>query len=153
MGDPRRNKIFSEFVFRNFPKATSVLVVADGKGELATFLSRKYKVHVIEAKPRQETLRKRVFYQKGWFTDNILVEEDIIVGMHPDEATAAIIRAAVRNNKKWAVVPCCLKGLDAHGVPNFSAWKRKLRRIDTRAREVRETCLPFNGKNTVLWSI
>lgn len=150
MGDSRRNVEFAKFIRRQFPKAESVLVVADGKGELANELAKKYKkVRVIEAKPRQTKKRKRVRYHKGWFSYTDEVEEDIIVGMHPDEATADIIKAAKNNNKKFAVVPCCLKGLEAHGVNGFNEWVKKLERI---AGTCRMTRLPIYGKNVVIWN-
>lgn len=98
MGDSRRNIEFSKFIFRNFLKQKSVLIVADGKGYLALALSIKYKVRVIEAKPRQEIKRKRVKYQGGWFDEEFFPEEDFIVGMHPDEATSTIIKVA---KKTW----------------------------------------------------
>lgn len=153
MGDPRRNIIFAEFIRRNFPpkKYGSVLVVADGHGELALELSRHYRVRVIEDKPRQTDRRKRVRYMAGWFTGNTPIVEDFIVGMHPDEATAPIVQAARRNSKPFAVVPCCIKGgMETHGVRNFTHWINKLRSLA--GREVSETRLRMNGKNIVLWT-
>lgn len=152
MGDSRRNEEFAKFIFRQFPpkKYRSVLVVADGKAELARYLSAKYKVRVVENKPRQKHKRKHLIYTKGWFTSSSEVLEDFVVGMHPDEATAEIIKAAERNNKRWSVVPCCIKGIEAHGVKNFKGWLRKLKSLSKR--DPMETLLPIGGKNTVLWS-
>ncbi len=149
MGAQDRNVVFAKFVKSHFPKAESCLVIADGKGELATLLSSKYKIRVIENKPRQKFWRKKVQYTKGWFDRNHQIEEDIVVGMHPDEATAEIIVGAEANGKKWAIVPCCIKGLDAHGVNGFRNWVKKLKSLSKG--EVIESTLPFNGKNTVLW--
>lgn len=149
MGDSRRNEVFAKFIFRQFgSKPKTCLVIADGHGELALLLSKKYIVRVVEAKPRQISRRKRVKYTKGWFSYNDKVTEDIIVGMHPDEATAEIIKAAKINHTKWAVVPCCLKGLEAHGVQNFTGWLNKLKALGWPARQ---TQLKFSGKNIVLW--
>src|SRR5688572_10504200 len=118
MGDSRRHEVFAQFLARNFhpKKYKSVLAVADGKGELALNLSRYYRVRVIEADPRQEFYRKRVRYTAAWFDITTPVEEDFIVGMHPDEATSLIIRNSEHNQKGWAIVPCCVKGVDAIGV-------------------------------------
>lgn len=152
MGDSRRNIIFADFIFRQFgKKPKTCLVIADGKGELALLLSKKYLTRVIEAKPRQTKTRKRVKYTKGWFSYDDPIIEDIIVGMHPDEATAEIVKAARKNHKKWAIVPCCLKGLEAHGVQNFTDWIKKLTMLGGGAGSVRQTRLKFSGKNTVLW--
>lgn len=149
MGAYNRNIEFAKFIKQHFPKATSCLVVADGKGELATLLSSKYHVRVVENKPRQETYRKRVKYTKGWFDRSQPINEDIVVGMHPDEATAEIIVGAEGHGKKWAVVPCCLKGPDAYGIRGFQNWVAKLKSLSKG--DVLETTLPFEGKNTVLW--
>jgi hypothetical protein len=151
MGDSRRHEVFAQFLARNFPpkKYQSVLAVADGKGELALHLARSYRVRVIEANPRQEFYRKRVRYTSAWFDTCTPVEEDFIVGMHPDEATSLIIRNAERNGKGWAIVPCCVKGVDAIGVRNAD-WIRKLKSISTR--RIQETFLPIAGKNLVLWA-
>ena len=109
MGDRNRNEVFAAFLVRNFPKAQSVLCVADGKGELASILAEKGKrVRVIEQAPRftgQAT--KRLKYTRGTFASTTPVAEDLVVGMHPDEATEAIIRAARKSGKAFAVVPCC----------------------------------------------
>ena len=41
----------------------------------------------------------------------------IIVGLHPDEATEAIVDAALRTGAAFAVVPCCV-------FPSLFAWRR-----------------------------
>jgi len=150
MGDPKRNEVFASFIRRNFPKAETALVVADGHGLLARKLAnKKFKVRVIENNPRFAGRRhKRIQYEKGWFTRNTSVVEDVVVGMHPDEATAEIILAAESAKKGWAVVPCCLKGVEASGVHNFAGWLRKLASLAP----CRSTHLKMTGKNTVLWS-
>ena len=53
MGDANRNVEFARFIVRQFPRARTVLVVADGKGELSRKLAnRGLRVRVIEARPR-----------------------------------------------------------------------------------------------------
>ena len=37
-----------------------------------------------------------------------LQNASIIVGMHPDQATEAIVRCALALGQAWAVVPCCV---------------------------------------------
>lgn len=39
---------------------------------------------------------------------NVCRNSSLIVGMHPDQATEAIVRAAVMMRKPFAVVPCCV---------------------------------------------
>ena len=153
MGDSKRNIIFAQFIRRNFPpkKYHSVLVVADGHGILAAQLAKWYKVRVVENKPRQKIKRKAVSYTKGWFEKNSIVTEDFIVAMHPDEATGPVVMAARQNNKRFAIVPCCIKGgLETHGVSGFTAWILRLKSLYHKP--VNETLLPFSGKNMVLYS-
>ena len=53
----------------------------------------------------------------GWFDDvgfptgahaQLWRDVSIVVGMHPDQATEPIVRAALRAGKPFAVVPCCV---------------------------------------------
>ena len=37
----------------------------------------------------------------------LLATCSVVVGLHPDEATDAIVRVATAHNKPWVVVPCC----------------------------------------------
>lgn len=150
MGDERRNDVFALFIKRQFPRAKIILVVADGKGILARKLANKgFQCFVIENKPRFEgNKHPNITYKKGWFTRDSEVEADVIVGMHPDEATSEIIRAAIKNNKPFAVVPCCIKGKDSNGINGFQNWLKKLEFL---AGSCRKTQLPISGKNIVLY--
>ena len=40
--------------------------------------------------------------------DHLLRHCTAIVGLHPDQATEAIVQVALRYQKPWAVVPCCV---------------------------------------------
>ena len=124
MGDTRRHRTFVRFVNRTYPRMTSALVVADGKGRLARLLSEHgVRVRVIEADGRYVGEPDPLIqYEEGWFERSTPVYEDVILGMHPDEATAEIILAANKNKKPFAVVPCCVLGREAEGVrDNFFA--------------------------------
>lgn len=151
MGDPRRNVEFASFITRQFPKARSILVVADGKGELARKLANKgFKVRVIEDKPRFEgRIHKNIAYTRGWFSADTRIHEDLVVGMHPDEATAEIIHAAHAQGKAWAVVPCCVVGKFARNLGgNYQQWLSRLKKIDPLCEE---NMLRISGKNIVLF--
>jgi hypothetical protein len=39
---------------------------------------------------------------------NKSVPQDVIIGMHPDQATEAIVDMALKYRKPFAVVPCCV---------------------------------------------
>ena len=152
MGDERRGETFARFIVRQWKRIETVLVVADGKGQVARKLANKgLHCRVVEASPRLAgNEHPRIVYQQGWFTETSEVKEDLVVGMHPDEATAEIILAAIRNDKPWAVVPCCVKGRHAKNVKNnFTAWIDFLSRIGSPCRTAN---LPISGRNIILYS-
>jgi len=39
---------------------------------------------------------------------DVFREADVIVGLHPDEATEVIVDLAIKYDKPFAVVPCCV---------------------------------------------
>ena len=151
MGDSNRNVQFAQFIIKQFPKANSILVVADGKGELARKLANKGKtVRIIENKPRWEgRLHKNVTYQKGFFTAGQEIKEDLIIGMHPDEATGEILLAAKEQNKNFAVVPCCAVGRFSEKMnkTDYIQWMKKLKSLF----HCKSYDLHIQGRNTVLY--
>lgn len=56
--------------------------------------------------------------EKAWTTEetarwaSLFKSAGLVVGMHPDQATGALVRAAVRFCRPFAVVPCCVFGDD-----------------------------------------
>ncbi len=50
---------------------------------------------------------RRIYFDDN-FDQNLIKKSSLIIGMHPDEATDCIINIAIKNNKKFAVVPCCV---------------------------------------------
>ncbi len=152
MGDKNRSTLMATLVSRHFPKAKKVLAVADGDGSLANRLANKgYDVIAVEAHPRQAKSRKGVDYRKGYFSHDDKIEADVIVGMHPDEATTPIIKWAIKNRKPFAVCPCCIKGDGANAVHTYSGWLKYLKSLGKRAGyQVLELQLKMNGKNIVL---
>ena len=151
MGDKKRNTEFADFIIKQFPKAKTVLVVADGKGELARKLANKgLQVRVIEAKARWEGKpHKNVNYQKGWFTADTIVEEDLIVGLHPDAATGEILLAAQTQKKPFAIVPCCTLGRYSEGLKkvSYGEWIKKLVSLF----HCEQWDLHISGRSTVLF--
>lgn len=150
MGDSNRHLEFARFIEKRFPKAERVLVVADGKGELGRKLAnRGHSVHIVEAKPRfKGNLHPKITYEAGWFTEETPIEADLVVGMHPDEATSSIILAAKKQKKPWAVVPCCVVGPYSNGIGLYTRWLNKLGKL---AESFYSFNLKISGKNTVLY--
>jgi len=157
MGDKRRNQVFADFLQRRLPRnVRSLLVVADGNGELSAILrERGYAVRTLEPRPRH--LPRGVKVEHGFFTADRVVREDAVVAMHPDEAALEIALWAKRCRKPFAVVPCChvgLAGRERYVVNSKSGpgWVRRLRDIIGHS-QTQVLDLPISGSNIVLFRI
>ena len=72
---------------------------------------------------------------------------DLVVALHPDEATEPTLRAALSSGTDFAIVPCCVFPLD--GVKRSrQAWVSYLASL---APDIQTTKLAISGANTVLW--
>ena len=127
MGDRRRTEIFGEFLLRNFPRVKSAMVVADGKDcRLAAFLAQEGIRSVAVDPKSRNNHRGLVKIIREPFFRNMRIEQELIVGMHADHATAEIVVAAQTQGKPFVVVPCCLLGPEAKGVQGIGGWIAKL---------------------------
>ncbi|ETO63171.1 hypothetical protein F444_19058 [Phytophthora nicotianae P1976] len=91
-------------------------------------------------------------------TENVqLVEQaSLLVGMHPDEATDSIFDVAIKFNKPFAVVPCCVFGqkFPDRRQPNGSkvlSYENLVEYLTAKHPEIEKAFLPFDGKNLVLF--
>ncbi|RLN51031.1 hypothetical protein BBJ28_00022968 [Nothophytophthora sp. Chile5] len=86
-----------------------------------------------------------------------LVEQaSLLLGMHPDEATDAIIDVAVKLNKPFAVVPCCVFGhkFQARRLADGSkvlSYEHLVEYLVAKHADIEKAFLPFDGKNLVLF--
>ena len=88
----------------------------------------------------------------------VLRDCSIVVGMHPDHPTESIVDFALATGKPFAVVPCCVFAIDfparrdsaGRPVSTHAAFVSYLR--DKDPQRIRTATLPFDGKNTVVWS-
>jgi len=139
MGDTRRFHITAEFIQRNYPKANSILCVADGKGDLARILQKQGRnAQIIDP-----------VYNGLFFTRDWKHKCDLIVGLHPDEATAEIVLAGEKLIIPYLIVPCCVKGQEAKDVRGLNQWYDKLYRLS--GYTLRQTQLPFKGANIIMF--
>ncbi|KAF4128685.1 putative C3H1-type domain-containing protein [Phytophthora infestans] len=91
-------------------------------------------------------------------TENVqLVEQSsLLLGMHPDEATDSIFDVAIKFNKPFAVVPCCVFGQKfphrrrADGSKVVS-YENLVEYLAAKHPEIEKAFLPFDGKNLVLF--
>ena len=94
-------------------------------------------------------------------TGALLRSASLVVGMHPDEATEAIVAHSLEHGKRFAVVPCCvfahlfpdrmLPSVDSNGsrpVRDINDFCAYLKAKDPR---IEECALPFEGRNKVLF--
>ncbi|KAG0292609.1 hypothetical protein BGZ96_003944 [Linnemannia gamsii] len=89
----------------------------------------------------------------------------ILIGMHPDQATEPIVSLALKHNKPFAVVPCCVfahenpdrRLLDGGEVSTTLDFIQYLTEKDTKGGSdswfgaVSKQFLPFDGMNIVLY--
>lgn len=139
MGDPQRFDALASFIeARVSDKSVKIADVAAGKGQLSLALKRRGYKHItaFEPCPRQK-LKGAIQLKTCQFTNGDCF--DIIIGMHPDQATDVILDEACKSStrrpdaKRSAVilVPCC-------ALPN--RWKFTVL-------EHRKLC--FSGKKTM----
>lgn len=163
MGDSLRFRVFASFVQHSFPEARRVADLAGGHGELAYWLYTLGKTPVIidwreVALPRwvHRTLRKRAIRTGKLPTlericahveDVDLAGFDLIVGLHPDEATEPALRAALDHGLDFAIVPCCVFPLDG-ARRSREGWIDYLASLSP---GILRTSLPIQGANVVLW--
>ena len=139
MGDSARFIVTAEFILRNYPRAKSILCVADGKGDLAKILNKEGKnAQIIDP-----------VYNGLYFSRDFKHPCDLVVGLHPDEATGEIVIYGERMKIPYLIVPCCIKGKEAVGVRGFDQWINKLQRLSKNS--LRETLLPMRGANRILF--
>ncbi|RHY24700.1 hypothetical protein DYB32_008727 [Aphanomyces invadans] len=89
-------------------------------------------------------------------THNALFQScSIVVGMHPDEATEAIVDAALAFSKPFAIVPCCVM---SRLFPNrywnddkVATYEVFVEYLKAKHPGIRSAFLPFGGRNQVLY--
>ena len=81
----------------------------------------------------------------------------LLVGMHPDEATEAIIDAALKFGKPFAVLPCCVfpqlfpDRVLADGGGPVVTYSQFISYLQNKAADIECAHLPFAGRNQVLF--
>lgn len=78
------------------------------------------------------------------------------IGLHPDQAAEAIVDFAIRNNKPFAIVPCCVYSRDfphrrlKSGV-RVTTYEQLLQYLKEKQSGIQSRTLPMGGKNQVLF--
>ena len=159
MADNQRNKIFAAFIGKQFsnnhPK--NILDVACGDGRLAVALSKVFPfAEIVGVDPKPRGNKRKIKFLRGKFPERVKIKQyDLIVGMHPDEATWDIVKQSCYHRIPFSVVPCCL----LHTPPffqkgNMQTWVRFLYEYSNQHNmRTTHTTLPMNGANQVLFGV
>ncbi len=104
-GDPERFEVVADFVFDAFGSRVDYIAdVAGGQGLLARLLNKRYHYHAEVIDPRGHTL-VGVPSRAEEFAPEMARFYDLVIGLHPDEATRAVAGAALY--RPTIIVPCC----------------------------------------------
>ena len=104
-GDPERFPIVADLVFRTYGRSIKYIAdVAGGQGMLCRLLRNKYGYEAEVVDPRGWRI-KGVPGREQEFDPADASYYDLVVGVHPDEATRAIVTAAL--GTRTLLVPCC----------------------------------------------
>lgn len=104
-GDSTRFEILAEYIYERFGNSIKYIAdVAGGQGVLSRILNKKYNYNSEVIDPRGFAL-KGVSNRQSEYTRQMAEYYDLIVGLHPDEATREVVESAMC--KPIIVVPCC----------------------------------------------
>ena len=154
MGDTKRFDAYAKYLSKNFPKQCTVADVAGGKGYLQTALRGIGFENVVtfdKRKGRKD--RPKMRYQYRYFGSEVKENFDLLVGLHPDEATDVIITEAWKRKIAFSIVPCCVmpKTRTYWGAHNYSDWIKHLRTMaEGYGFRVSEAMLPISGRNIII---
>ena len=104
-GAPERFEVVADFVANTWGRKIKYIAdVAGGQGMLTRILNKKYNYSSEVIDPRGFTLVGVPNIQQE-FNRNMATMYDLIIGLHPDQATTEIVYSAF--SKPTLLVPCC----------------------------------------------
>lgn len=104
-GDPARFEALAAYIADRYGRRVRYVAdVAGGRGMLSRILAKKYNYEAEVVDPRGWVLRG-VRNQAAELDPALAAYYDLIVGLHPDQATRAVARAALV--RPTVLVPCC----------------------------------------------
>lgn len=103
-GDPHRFAALADFIAERFGDVRYIADVAGGQGLLSRMLNKRHNFEAEVVDPRGWVM-KGVPNRKEEFVPSMAPYYDLIVGLHPDEATRPVVAAAA--DRPAIVVPCC----------------------------------------------
>ncbi len=104
-GDPRRFEVVADFIHNRYGNTIRYIAdVAGGQGCLTRLLNKKFNYESEVIDPRGYAL-KGVPNRQVAYTPDMADYYNLIVGLHPDEATRQVVESA--RYKPIIVIPCC----------------------------------------------
>ena len=104
-GDANRFDVVAAFIYERYGRSVQYIAdVAGGRGMLCRILQKKYNYECEVIDPRGWTL-KGVDNRQTELDPSSAGYYDLIVGLHPDEATRAVAEAALI--RPAVLIPCC----------------------------------------------
>jgi hypothetical protein len=104
-GAPERFDVLSEYIAERYGRTVRYIAdVAGGQGALTRVLRKRHNYEAEVVDPRGWTL-KGVPCRDEEFHPGMASYYDLVIGLHPDEATRAVAGAAV--SAPAILVPCC----------------------------------------------
>ena len=104
-GDPTRFEVLADFIYETFGKSIkSIADVAGGQGMLARILSKKYNYDAEVIDTRKYVL-VGVKHRQEEYVSKMASYYDLVVGLHPDQATRPVAESALITNT--ILIPCC----------------------------------------------
>ena len=153
MGDKRRGKVLLNYIARNFRGISSVISVADGNLVLAREIYLTYKSVVYDPRIRNRNIAVRSHIKvvgKPFYSDCSL-KCDLVIGLHPDEATGEIVDYSIRTRTPCLIVPCCMVGQYSSECRNKGRWVKFLANILIQnGFDVFIDQLPISGSNLAI---
>lgn len=104
-GDPNRFAILADFIYEYYGRQIRYIAdVAGGQGLLSRMLNKRYNYTSEVIDPRGHAL-VGVESQVKIFEPKMALFYDLVVGLHPDEATRVVAEAALF--RPTILIPCC----------------------------------------------
>jgi hypothetical protein len=104
-GASERFDVVAEFIYDRYGNTIKYIAdVAGGQGMLTRVLNKRFNYVCELIDPRGRVMRG-VPYQRGEFNPSMAVYYDLIIGLHPDEATRVVAEAA--SIRPVILIPCC----------------------------------------------
>ncbi|RHY50038.1 hypothetical protein DYB30_010906 [Aphanomyces astaci] len=152
----QRARIFTDWLVEQYGVArlqegSGVIDVAGGKGDVSFELWLRRDIPTTLIDPMMAELNDDLIAAH----DPLFRSCSIVVGMHPDEATEAIVDAALAMNKPFAIVPCCVMSrlfpTRACNEMKVATYETFVTYLKAKHPGIQSAFLPFGGRNQVLY--